>query len=176
MDKKEKKEKVIEVLNRARDMELMAIGQYMNQHYNLDDRDYGELAAQVKLIAVDEMRHAEMFAERIKELGGEPVASYTDKVQPGQDVEQVFTFDTKLEDDTVDAYNGFQQVCRDAGDGISAQLLQQVTDEEQSHLNYFDSVRDHIETLGQAYLAQKAGTPSDTGLNTQGFVARQSGD
>ncbi len=176
MDKNEKREKVIEVLNKARDMELMAVGQYMNQHYNLDDRDYGELAAQVKLIAIDEMRHAEMFAERIKELGGEPVSDYTDEVKRGQDVEKVFSFDTNLEDDTVDAYNEFQQTCREVGDSISAQLLEQITDEEQEHLNYFDSVRDHIETLGQAYLAQKAGTPSDTGLNTQGFVARQGGE
>ncbi|HON23533.1 MAG TPA: ferritin-like domain-containing protein, partial [Syntrophales bacterium] len=67
-----RKAKVIEVLNKARAMELQAIHQYMNQHYNLDDMDYGELAANVKLIAIDEMRHAEMFAERIKELGGEP--------------------------------------------------------------------------------------------------------
>jgi bacterioferritin len=48
-------------------MELHAIAQYMNQHYNLDDRDYGDMAAKIKLIAIDEMRHAEMFAERIKE-------------------------------------------------------------------------------------------------------------
>jgi bacterioferritin len=41
----------------------------MNQHYNLDDMDYGEMARNIKLIALDEMRHAEMFAERIKELG-----------------------------------------------------------------------------------------------------------
>jgi len=65
-----KKKKVIDVLNKARAMELYAIHQYMNQHYNLDDMDYGDLAAKVKLIAIDEMRHAEMFAERIKELGG----------------------------------------------------------------------------------------------------------
>jgi bacterioferritin len=74
MDKKSKEErrqKVIEVLSKARSMELYAIIQYMNQHYNLDDMDYGELAGKVKLIAIDEMRHAEMFAERIKELGGE---------------------------------------------------------------------------------------------------------
>jgi bacterioferritin len=75
MDKKSKEDrrkKVIEVLNKARSMELLAITQYMNQHYNLDDMDYGTLAGKVKLIAIDEMRHAEMFAERIKELGGEP--------------------------------------------------------------------------------------------------------
>ena len=68
-NREDRKAKVIEVLNKARAMELHAIHQYMNQHYSLDDMDYGELAANMKLIAIDEMRHAENFAERIKELG-----------------------------------------------------------------------------------------------------------
>ena len=53
-------------------MEIQAIHQNMYPHYRLDDMDYGELAANVKLIALDEMRHSEAFAERINELGGEP--------------------------------------------------------------------------------------------------------
>ena len=72
--KEKKKEAIVGVMNQARSMELQAIHQYMNQHYNLDNMDYGDLAAKVKLIAIDEMRHAEMFADRIKELGGEPTA------------------------------------------------------------------------------------------------------
>jgi hypothetical protein len=56
--KEEKRQKVIEVLNKARAMELLAIYQYMNQHYNLDDLDYGELAGKIKLIAIDERNWA----------------------------------------------------------------------------------------------------------------------
>ena len=85
-----KKKKVIEVLNKARSMELQAIYQYMNQHYNLDNMDYGDLALKVKLIAIDEMRHAEMFAERIKELEGEPTAESAAKVEKGQRIEAIF--------------------------------------------------------------------------------------
>ena len=51
-------------------MELHAISQYMNQHYGLDNTDYGELAKNVKLIAIDEMRHAEMFANALKNWKG----------------------------------------------------------------------------------------------------------
>ena len=72
LSKDERKQKVLAALNKARAMELLAIGQYMNQHYKLDDMDYGELAGKIKLIAIDEMRHAEMFAERIKELAANP--------------------------------------------------------------------------------------------------------
>ena len=168
-----KKEKVIDVLNKARAMELMAIGQYMNQHYGLDDADFGELAAQMKLIAVDEMQHAERFAERVKELGGEPTSEMSDVVAKGQKVQAIFPFDAKLEDETVAIYNEFLKICVENGDSISARMFEEIIDEEQEHFNYFDNVRGHIEELGPAYLARIAGTPSATGLNTMGFVARK---
>ena len=104
-NKKTRKEKVIEVLNKARSMELFAIHQYMNQHYNLSDKDYGELAANMKLIAIDEMRHAEDFAERIKELGGEPTAQKDGSVKGGQAVPVIYEDDVNLEDNTIEAYN-----------------------------------------------------------------------
>ncbi len=173
--KEERRKNVIEVLNKARGMELHAIAQYMNQHYNLDDMDFGDLAAKIKLIAVDEMRHAEMFAERIKELGGEPTVDPADKAQKGQEVKAVFSFDADLEDNTIDLYNQFLLVCRENGDSTSVKIFEAVIDEEQVHFNYFDNVDGHIAKLGDAYLAQIAGTPSATGLQTLGFVARQGG-
>ena len=122
--RKDSKEAVIEVLNKARAMELLAIHQYMNQHYNLDNWDYGELAGKVKLIAIDEMRHAEMFAERVKELDGEPVTEFGGKVQKGQKVQVMFSFDAKLEDNTIDVYNQFAAVCRENGDSISMKIFE----------------------------------------------------
>ena len=172
-DKEERRAKVIEVLNKARAMELQAIHQYMNQHYNLDDMDYGELAKNMKLVALDEMRHAESFAERVKELGGEPTTEKAGPVAAGQEVLTIFTHDTKLEDDTVDIYNQFLLVCRENGDAISAEVFQTIIDEEQEHLNYFDNVRQHIDSLGDAYLSRIAGTPSSTGLQPQGYAVKK---
>jgi bacterioferritin len=167
-----RKAKVLEVLNKARAMELYAITQYMNQHYNLDNMDFGEMAANMKLIAIDEMRHAEMFAERIKELGGEPTTLGDGKVVKGQDVRKIFVFDAGVEDATIDKYNQFLQVCREAGDNTSANLLQSIIDEEQVHFNHFDNVAGHIKTLGDAYLSRIAGTPSTTGGATKGFALK----
>jgi bacterioferritin len=173
--REQRKKKVMEVLNKARSMELQAIHQYMNQHYNLDDMDYGDLAAKVKLIAIDEMRHAEMFAERIKELGGEPTTDLAGKVVKGQKIETIFPFDAGLEDDTMDVYNQFLLVCRENGDSTSMKLFEVIVDEEQAHYNYFDNVSDHLKKLGPAYLAQIAGTPADTGPPSKGFVTGQGG-
>lgn len=173
--REQRKKKVIEVLNKARSMELQAIHQYMNQHYNLDDMDYGDLAAKVKLIAIDEMRHAEMFAERIKELSGEPTTDLAGKVVKGQKVETIFSFDAGLEDETMDVYNQFLLVCGENGDSTSMKLFEAIVEEEQAHYNYFDNVSDHLKKLGAAYLAQIAGTPADTGPPSKGFVTGQAG-
>jgi len=169
-DKDARRQAVIDVLNKARSMELYAISQYMNQHYALDSMDYGELAKNMKLIAIDEMRHAEQFAERIKELGGEPTTEPDAKVEKGQGVKIIFTFDAGLEDDTIDAYNQFLQICREKGDNITAKLLEAIIDEEQAHFNHFDNVGNHIAELGDVYLSKIAGTPSSTGAAAKGFV------
>ncbi|MGE4506593.1 MAG: ferritin-like domain-containing protein [Desulfovibrionaceae bacterium] len=168
--KEERRAKVVEVLNKARAMELQSIHQYMNQHYNLDDKDYGELAAKMKLIAIDEMRHAEAFAERVKELGGEPTSELAGPVVKGQEIAAIFPYDANEEDTALDAYNQFLLVCRDNGDSISVKLFEQIIDDEQAHYNYFDSIDEHIKSLGDSYLSRIAGTSSSTGLAPQGFV------
>jgi bacterioferritin len=134
--------------------------------------DFGEMAANMKLIAIDEMRHAEMFAERIKELGGEPVTQGSGKVVKAQDVRKIFPFDANLEDVTIDTYNLFLQSCRECGDNISVLLFQTIIDEEQIHYNHFDNVGEHIKNLGDAYLSRIAGTPSTTGGTTKSFALK----
>jgi bacterioferritin len=168
----QKKMKVVDVLNRARGLELNAIVQYMNHHYNLDNMDFGDMAAKVKLIAIDEMKHAEMFAERIEELGGEPTVERAGKPKIDGTPADIFTANTKLEDGAIDNYNHFLTTCRENGDSTSAKLFETIIDDEQLHFNYFDAVRSHIEKLGETYLAQIAGTSSATGIRYQGFVAR----
>lgn len=163
MSRQEKKQKVIDVLNKAKSMELQAIHQYMHQHYILDDKDYGELAANVKLIAIDEMRHAESLAERIMELGGEPTSELDGPVVKGQSVEEIFPFNAGEEDKAIEAYSQFLKVCMDNGDSITARLFEMIIDHEQEHFNYFDSIDEHIKDLGSAYLSRIAGTSADTG-------------
>lgn len=169
-DKEGRKAKIVEVLNKARAMELKAIHQYMNQHYSLDDKDYGELAANMKLIAIDEMRHAESFAERVKELGGEPTTEKGGEVVKRQPVKEIYPFDANEEDVTIEIYNQFVQVCKENGDIISARLFERIIEEEQAHMTYFENVGGHIESLGDIYLSKVAGTPSTTGTASKGFV------
>ncbi len=173
--REERRQRVIEVLNKARSMELEAIHQYMNQHYSLDDMDYGDLARNMKLIAIDEMRHAEAFAERVKELGGEPTSELAGTIVKGQDVKTIYSFDAAAEDETIDLYNQFLLVCRECGDSTSMKIFEEIIDEEQAHMSYFENVETHIEKLGETYLARIAGTSASTGGTTKGFIISNGG-
>lgn len=172
MVKEEHREKILELLNKAMSMELQAVHQYMHQHYLLDDEDFGELAANVKLIAIDEMRHAEALGERIKELGGEPTTELSGPIVRGQGLKEIFPFDADEETEAVETYSEYAKICREYGDTITANLFEEIIEHEQTHFNYFDSVDKHLKTLGDAYLARLAGTDSSIG-EPKGFVRKK---
>ena len=153
--------KVLEVLNKARSMELYAIHQYMQQHFTLDDEDYGQLASKMKKIAIDEMKHAEAFAERIKDLGGEVTSEPAGKIVKGQTTKDIYGFDTDVEDDTVAKYNEFIKVCRDNNDAVSENLFLKIINVEQEHLNYFGDTDNHIKTLKDSFLSKMSTGEAD---------------
>jgi len=157
-DQNARKSKVIEALNKARSMELFAIAQYMQQHYRLDDDDYAVLAGNMKKIAIDEMKHAEQFAERIKDLGGIPTQDHSAKAVLDQDVYKIYPYDSDVELDTLDKYNDFAAVCRDNGDIVSMRIFERIIEDEQRHQTYFDDTATHIKTMDKSFLAKVAGT------------------
>lgn len=156
-------QKVVDALNTARKMEIQAIHQYMVQHYLMDGYDLGQLCAFLKLIAVDEMKHAEKFAERIDEIGGKPACEMAGGIVQGQTVEQIYPFDVTMESNTVKTYNDLAEICHKAGDGTSASLFGSIIKDEEIHLAYYKQTAQHIEKLGNVYLARFAGTSKHTG-------------
>ncbi len=150
---------VIAVLNMARRMELTAIHQYMINHYDIDDLDYGKLAHKIKKISIDEMRHAEEFAERIKELGGTPESQLDAPIQKKQDINEIFIYNKKLEEETIAKYNEFIHICSKCNDNISKNIFQKILVEEQEHFNNFDNISTHLTNLGNEYLSRMTSTP-----------------
>lgn len=156
-------QKVIDALNKARSMELQAIHQYMVQHYILDELDYGQLCAYVKLISVDEMRHANDFAMRIEVLGGLPTCEKAGGIVQPQTIEEIFPFDQGLEQNTINTYNELAEICHKAGDSTSAGLFGSIIKQEGIHLQYYKETGEHIKELGKAFLARYVATSKHTG-------------
>jgi bacterioferritin len=149
--------KVIEVLNQGRARELGAILQYMAQHYELANDDYGKLAKIIKTTAIVEMKHAEALAERILFLGGVPTSKPTPEAKKGQKLAEMIATDIALEADAVKLYNEAALVCAAELDHVSKAIFEQLLKDEDAHFDMFQNIQDHMDKLGDVYLATLLG-------------------
>jgi bacterioferritin len=150
-------QKVIDLLNEARSKELTAISQYMVQHYELEDSDYGKLASKFKEIAITEMKHAEKLAERILFLRGEPTSKPDASTKKGQQIIEMLSTNIGLEAQAVKLYNEAAVICAGEKDQISKELFEELLGDEEGHLDYFENSKDHVDKLGASYLATLTG-------------------
>jgi bacterioferritin len=149
--------KVIDLLNEGRARELGAILQYMAQHYELEDADFGKLAKVLKDTAIVEMKHAEKLAERILFLGGTPTSDLEPKPKKGQTIPQMLATDEALEAGAVQLYNASAVRCAELGDQISKELFEELLADEEGHLDTFQNVAAHVKQMGESYLATLTG-------------------
>lgn len=149
--------KVIAALNEARSRELEAIIQYMAQHYELEDADYGKLAGRMKQIGIQEMKHAEDLAERILFLEGVPTTKPSGEIKKGEDILGMLKTDVALEDGAIKMYNESAKLCSDEGDHVSKALFERLLGEEEAHLDEFKNILNHVQKLGDAYIATLTG-------------------
>lgn len=149
--------KVIELLNQARARELTAIMQYMAQHYELEDQDFVKLAGKLKETGIAEMKHAEKLAERILFLKGEPTSKPNGMAMKGQDILGMLKTDIGLEAEAIKMYNEAATICLTEKDQISKQIFEELLKDEEEHLDMFENIKDHIDKLGDSYLATLTG-------------------
>ena len=150
-------QKVIDLLNQARARELGAITQYMAQHYELEDQDFGKLAGKLKEIAIQEMKHAEKLAERILFLKGVPTSKPDGTAKKGQEIAEMLVTDIGLESEAIKMYNEASVICAAEKDQISKEIFEELLKDEEGHLDLFENMKDHIDKLGASYLATLTG-------------------
>jgi len=149
--------KVVELLNAARAGELTAILQYMAQHYELENQDYGKLAKFLKKTAITEMKHAELLADRILFLGGVPTSKPDAEAKKGQSITDMLATDIALEADAIGKYNASAKACAEALDHVSKDIFEKLLGDENGHLDEFQNLKEHADQLGAAWLAQQTG-------------------
>jgi len=139
---------VIDLLNQARARELTAIIQYMAQHYELEDQDFGKLAGKLKETGIAELKHAEKLAERILFLNGGPTSKPDGLAKKGQQITEMLNTDIGLEAAAVKMWNEAAITCAAEKDQISKQLFEELLKDEEGHLDMFENIKDHIDKLG----------------------------
>jgi len=151
-----KKEKSIELLNKAVAEEMTAIHQYMYFHFHCDDQGYDMLAGLFRKIAMDEMIHTERLAERILFLKGEVELKANKDVVKEHDVRKMLELVQEMEDRAVEMYNKFANECGAANDSVSKTLFEDLVVEEEGHFDNFDDELENMERFGENYLTLQA--------------------
>ena len=145
---------VIEVLNSLLANELTAISQYMVHAEMCDNWGYDKLHETIQERAIEEMKHAETLIGRILFLEGIPTVSELNKMHIGADVPKMFASDLNLENNAVKSYNSGIVICGDAHDFATREVLENILDDEDKHVDNIEEVRDQIEQMGvQLFLA-----------------------
>jgi len=140
--------KVIDTLNSLLADELTAINQYMVHSEMCDNWGYEKLHQNIQGRAVDEMKHAEKLIYRILFLEGIPIVSNLKKINIGADVAKMFANDHAAEDDAIKAYNSAILVCGDAKDYATREILEDILQEEDNHIDRIEEVQDEINHMG----------------------------
>ena len=156
------KAKSIHLLNKAVADELQAVHQYMYFHFHLDDQGFGPLSLLFKRIAIQEMGHVELLAERILFLKGDVEMVPAGPVEKIIEPEAVLVKAMAMEEDGIQTYNAAALECGANADSASKQMFEQLVKDEEGHFDQFEKQRDNIERFGLSYLALQSfggGTP-----------------
>ncbi len=130
---------VIKLLNEALTNELTAINQYFIQAKMCANWGYHKLARKHYEESIGEMKHAEMFIDRILFLDGVPdIASYN-VIRAGTDVKNQFEVDLVLESGAVKLYNQIVDHCAKVSDNGSRELVERILTESEEQVDWLET-------------------------------------
>ncbi len=147
------RDKSIVVLNKAVADELQAVHQYMYFHFHLSDQGFEPLSMLFKRIAIQEMGHIELLAERILFLKGDVLMVPAGPVERIVEPEAMLAKVMAMEEDGVQTYNQAALACAADADSASKQIFEALVADEESHFDQFEKQYDNIKRFGLSYLA-----------------------
>ena len=149
-------DKIIEHLNLRLAEELTAINQYMVHSEMCDNWGYERLHKLIEKRAIDEMKHAEKLIARILFLEGRPIVSELNKMHIGAEVPKMHENDWSAEEVAIKGYNESIRLAVEVGDNGSRELLEDILEEEEQHIDWLEAQLDQIKQMGsQNYLVEQ---------------------
>jgi bacterioferritin len=147
------KAKSIQLLNKAVADELQAVHQYMYFHFHLGDQGFGPLSMLFRQIAIQEMGHVELLAERVLFLKGDVEMAAAAPVEKIVEPEAILVKAMAMEEDGIRSYNQAAIECGANADSVSKQLFEQLVRDEEGHFDQYEKQHDNIKRFGPSYLA-----------------------
>jgi bacterioferritin len=140
--------KVIEHLNIQLTNELTAINQYFLHSRTLQHWGVTKLGAHEYAESIGEMKHADNLIKRILFLDGLPNVQRLNPIQVGEDVEQILKSDLALEDKALTDLRDGIAYCESVRDFVSRDLLLEILESEEEHVDFLDRQFDLIKQIG----------------------------
>jgi len=148
--------KVLEALNDVLAGELVGINQYFLHAKMCRNWGFERLAETDHKEAIGEMKHASDLTERILFLEGIPNLQKLGKLHIGETVPEQLRSDLALEREAVGKLNNAIALCVKEGDNTSRDLLADILESEEEHVDWLETQLGLIDKLGEAqYLAEQ---------------------
>lgn len=145
---------VIDFLNKALLNELTAVNQYWLHYRMLDNWGIAKLAEFEKHESIDEMKHADMLAERILFLEGLPNFQAIGKLKIGENLEEILKCDLDLEHEAIPLLRDAIAHCESAHDYVSREIFERILENEEEHVDFLETQFEMIERMGLQNYAQ----------------------
>jgi bacterioferritin len=154
--------KVIEFLNTQLTNELTAINQYFLHARTLQHWGVTKLGKHEYAESIEEMKHADDLIKRILFLDGLPNVQRLNPISVGETVEEILRADLAIEEKAmVDLREGIAY-CESVRDFASRDLLAEILENEEEHVDFLDTQFDLIKLIGiQNYIQLNAAAAPD---------------
>lgn len=147
------KQSVIDALNRVLTGELTAINQYFLHARMLQDWGLAKLGAVEYKASIDEMKHADELIKRILFLEGLPNVQKLDKINIGQNVEEIINADLQVEYGALPILKECISLSEKEQDYVSRDLFADILASEEGHVDWLETQKGLIEKVGvQRYM------------------------
>ena len=130
---------LLEMLNKGIARELQVSIQYMWQHVMAKGIEGAVVENTFRQIAIAEMKHAEILAERLVFLDGVPTLN-PDTVHIGHTLDAMLKENVQAEEEAIDLYKQAIQLASKEGDYTTRRMLEEILSNEEEHLDKFSTL------------------------------------